>query len=525
MAEEVQLHLEARLPELNDFIEQKLFTRPEVDDIVKQRTRYEYRLKRRAGAILEDFLAYIEYEKQLEQRRRDRLARLQQSEKGEKQERKKLKKNNALSDHSIVEHIIGLYWRALVKFGGNLGLWTDFIEYCWREGARQTVSKGIARAIQLHPRSAELWILAARWEWQGSGNAAAARKIFQRAVRLTHSEQLWLAYFELEVQFAATLRERQAILLGDEESSDNEIINGALAILVLRHYLEKTSSLALEAFIRIAALSDNEDFKTRIFDLLCDHLTKNDAQKLPALAHAFIQSSPLMESLQKALSLLDSLFGQTTEKGALLESCCNVLQSIPTLFADIESQAIVRSAVEQKIDQLQQLALEDIPQDITAVLREEIHCSESLYEVYSEKISTMETSSLKQELIDLVVDRIPGLKWTEEQHKLILAILGTAALNTKTCALLKIIEKNEGKEALTRDVKALSEKRALPAQFYLAQLGISNDEETVTLFEKALILEPRNQDIWQAYIRWAKQEKKDFILSSKLVARLRKVTV
>ena len=55
MADTVRAILEEMIPELEDFQQKGYFNRPEIQQIVKKRTDFEYKLKRRA-AVKADYL-------------------------------------------------------------------------------------------------------------------------------------------------------------------------------------------------------------------------------------------------------------------------------------------------------------------------------------------------------------------------------------------------------------------------------------------------------------------------------------
>lgn len=71
MADTVHYHLERMLPELEDLEKRELFTREEIQEIVRKRRDFEYLLKRHS-TLKVDFLRYVEYEIQLEDFRRSR---------------------------------------------------------------------------------------------------------------------------------------------------------------------------------------------------------------------------------------------------------------------------------------------------------------------------------------------------------------------------------------------------------------------------------------------------------------------
>ncbi len=78
----------------------------------------------------------------------------------------------------------------------------------------------LTKALQLHPNAAGLWSYAASWEFEHNSNAAAARALMQRGLRMCKgSEQLWAEYFRLELLYVHRLRARRQVL-GIHDSTD-----------------------------------------------------------------------------------------------------------------------------------------------------------------------------------------------------------------------------------------------------------------------------------------------------------------
>lgn len=73
--ERVQWNQEAMLSELKDLQDKRIFSAQEVRQIFKQRTAFEMALIRKAPAK-RDFLAYAEYEMNLERLRRMRVKKM-----------------------------------------------------------------------------------------------------------------------------------------------------------------------------------------------------------------------------------------------------------------------------------------------------------------------------------------------------------------------------------------------------------------------------------------------------------------
>lgn len=58
------------------------------------------------------------------------------------------------------------------------------------------MSRVLTKALQLHSGCAALWTYAAAWELEANQNAAAARSLMQRGLRMCkHAPQLWHEYF------------------------------------------------------------------------------------------------------------------------------------------------------------------------------------------------------------------------------------------------------------------------------------------------------------------------------------------
>lgn len=76
------------------------------------------------------------------------------------------------------------------------------------------MSRSLTKALQLHPTAASLWTYAAAWEFEHNLNAAAARALMQRGIRMCKDSapSLWHEYFRMELLYALRLRERRRVL-------------------------------------------------------------------------------------------------------------------------------------------------------------------------------------------------------------------------------------------------------------------------------------------------------------------------
>lgn len=126
MADVVQFKLERMLDELDDLERRGLFSRREIAEIVKMRRKFEYRLKR-PSPLKEDFLTYIDYEKQLDALRALRKKSLERKSGGDKSKK-------TISDYAGVARILLIYRLATNRFKGDIELWFQYLEFCRARG-------------------------------------------------------------------------------------------------------------------------------------------------------------------------------------------------------------------------------------------------------------------------------------------------------------------------------------------------------------------------------------------------------
>lgn len=121
----MQYKLERMVNELDDLESRGLFSRREIAEIVKQRRKFEYRLKR-PSPLKQDYLSYIDYEKNIDTLRllRKKAVARELKKKGNK----KMKKS--VSDFAGVARIVDIYRLATNRFKGDVELWFQYLEFC-----------------------------------------------------------------------------------------------------------------------------------------------------------------------------------------------------------------------------------------------------------------------------------------------------------------------------------------------------------------------------------------------------------
>ncbi|KAL2495409.1 RNA-proCES [Forsythia ovata] len=210
MADVVQFKLERMLNELDDLERRGLFSRREIAEIVKQRRKFEYRLKR-PSPLKPDFLAYIDYEKQLDALRLLRKKSLSKNS-GNKNSKK------SVSDYAGVSRILEIYRLATTRFKSDIELWFQYLEFCRLRGHGR-MKKALAQLVRFHPKVSGVWIYAAAWEFDHNLNVTSARALMQSGLRACPtSEDLWVEYLRMELTYLNKLKARK-VALGEDEGT------------------------------------------------------------------------------------------------------------------------------------------------------------------------------------------------------------------------------------------------------------------------------------------------------------------
>ncbi|KAH8996404.1 U3 snoRNP protein [Lactarius hatsudake] len=316
--ERVQFQQEQMLAELKDLGEKGLFSSSEIKHILKKRTAFEMALVRRIPNK-NDYLRYAAYEMGLEALRRKRAARL-----------KIPKSPPSISDYALTRRQFHIFERALQKFKSDVSLWLQYLRLAQREGARALAGRIAARAVQLHPRTPALYVLAAAHEL-AHGGMGAARSLLLRGLRLNaNSMEMWREYVRLELGFVEAVRRRWDVLDITLDSAEGEgegecvdraeeqamgdaarraIMDGA----IVRQAIDSAAKAlpTIELFQSLQDLIAGYPATEALRSALLDHLHERLAEMLPGDASAVV----LRATRALALTSAEELAG-----GALVDA-------------------------------------------------------------------------------------------------------------------------------------------------------------------------------------------------------------
>lgn len=236
MAEMVYQNLEGMLAELEDMQRKGIFDSKELTVIIKKRTDFEYKLQKRI-VEKEDILGYLEYELKLNQLRKKREKKL------------KLKKFST-SAIAGTKKVHSLFQKALLKFGGDLRLWMQYVAYCQQTDSVQSINEAFGKLLQTHGNLPEVWLTVAKYNFESSGNIENTRTIMLKGLRLhKNSKCLWHEYFKLELLHVEKIKARQNMLgiqgikLKKENESEPKMLEDFLlnktAIIVYKNAIKQ----------------------------------------------------------------------------------------------------------------------------------------------------------------------------------------------------------------------------------------------------------------------------------------------
>ena len=171
MAELVQQNLELMLPELEQMERVQLLSKDEIKQLLKRRKTFEYALQRREKRQ-EDFLEYIQYEialLDLISLRRKKIGYFHKKDDIDLAVAKRINKM-----FKIIEH----------RFGGqDEKIYLSHVDFLKKMNWKEHVGKTYKVMLRQHVYKPELWITAAKYEFEGEMNADSARKIFLEGLR------------------------------------------------------------------------------------------------------------------------------------------------------------------------------------------------------------------------------------------------------------------------------------------------------------------------------------------------------
>ncbi|KRZ78881.1 U3 small nucleolar RNA-associated protein 6 -like protein [Trichinella papuae] len=215
MSEFVQLHLEEFLPVFEHLEHLHLFNKNEIRRVIKKLKYYEYKQQKRYKTK-EDLLNLIKYLCSFYSLIRERRSVI------------KVFSNKEEIEFILAGRIENLYRVACRRHSDDENIWLARIEFAEKRKMFHAVSKLYLHMLQLHTKKPNLWLLAAKWEFEKNGSCQNARLLLQRAIRFNEkSKKIWIEYFRFELLYIEKLYQRYLLIrsTGDGEKDIEEEFN------------------------------------------------------------------------------------------------------------------------------------------------------------------------------------------------------------------------------------------------------------------------------------------------------------
>ncbi|KAL3426245.1 U3 small nucleolar RNA-associated protein 6 [Phlyctema vagabunda] len=203
-SDKARFYMEKAAPHFREFEEKKIFTKDEINTMVKKKSNFEHKVLGRGTQPI-DFARYAAWEINLEQLRQKRCKRL------------RIKGSSAAPGQAL---IFNIFERGTRKHPGDLALWMTYLEYARQAKATNKFKTILTSAIRLQPTKSVLWLYAARWALENEADMTGARSYMTRGTRFcTRSKELWIEYAKMEMIYVAKIAMRRKILGLDVDES------------------------------------------------------------------------------------------------------------------------------------------------------------------------------------------------------------------------------------------------------------------------------------------------------------------
>lgn len=247
----MQSNVEDMLAEVYELQQHGIFSPGEAKSIIKTRTSYEYKVRRRISRK-NDYIRFIDYELKLENLKRMRIKKFGITDISEG------------CRYKSMQRIHSIFQKSLKKFKTDIKLWMKYIEYCKSVESERSLGLAFVQAIKCNPTNTTLWIMSAKHELEVNKNMSAARTIFLRAIKINPDvEKLWLEYFRMELLNVEKAKKREEILQGivrtEESTLSSEFMDFKTVKIVFKNAINTLDMSCLHSFVEVAKKCDGTD--------------------------------------------------------------------------------------------------------------------------------------------------------------------------------------------------------------------------------------------------------------------------
>ncbi|KAF8567540.1 hypothetical protein P879_09185 [Paragonimus westermani] len=218
MAEAVERNLENSLNEILYIKKAKLFSKLEINEIIRKRRQHEYALQRRNKRVL-DYDAYIATELAIL-----KLIRIRRQKVDDRRFTDKIEK-------SIISRLVRLHRQLCYRFQSRIDVWIRFVEMCKILGRHMSVVRLWNRILQVHGRTdPRLWAAAASYHLHENANAkirSSLRNMSGEADKLTEQQKKLRRELKALTRFVEEKNKNTIASIVEELRQNTEKLNQA----------------------------------------------------------------------------------------------------------------------------------------------------------------------------------------------------------------------------------------------------------------------------------------------------------
>lgn len=347
MSDKARYYLEKSVPELEDLEKKGLFTKKEVNSIMRKWTDFEHRIMSR-GSSPRDYLAYVKYEDNLEKLRKARYKRMKEA----------IDTSPSISDWSGQRRIMFVFERGVRKFPTSMELWANYLKYAKKNDSVKVVYKVYSTLLQHQPRNVDVWLSAAKYEYDTNKNVQSARNLFKRCLRFNGDElRPWLEFIKFEMNYLSKLLVRRklfSLLTEKQQTADLEENEnsgeglGGETIALDSGVAEELAALPDFNASTLGSIENNPVLKgeliVTLYDVCVASLAKSSDRKLK-IAQQILALVDQFEALDReylAAHIIRDVLDETKPETVLLEV------TLPIRYVDLDDEQFA-SALQQSV--------------------------------------------------------------------------------------------------------------------------------------------------------------------------------
>lgn len=182
-------------------------------------------------------------------------------------------------EYAHAGRIARLFKQVIFLFQDDVKLWFSYFKFCQDVRFHTSVSQMLIRMLQVHADKPNLWVFAAKWEYEQCKSVENARQFLLRGIRFhPESKILYTEFFKLELEFSQMKNEEVQNKINKHnwipDETTEQIIKGKLAEAIYESSVKKIQDVDYKVNLLTLAKNyqNSENIQNKIFsDLMKNH--------------------------------------------------------------------------------------------------------------------------------------------------------------------------------------------------------------------------------------------------------------